>query len=39
MKEGDLVVVDIPILVEGYHADQSRTYVVGKARDETEKLF
>jgi Xaa-Pro aminopeptidase len=39
IEKGDLVVVDIPVLVEGYHADQSRTYAVGKAKDETKKLF
>ena len=39
IKEGDLVVVDIPVVVEGYHADQTRTYIVGKAKGETKKLF
>lgn len=39
IRRGDLVVVDIPVLVEGYHADQTRTYVVGKAKDGTKKLF
>lgn len=31
MAEGDLFVVDIPTCVEGYHADQSRTYAVARA--------
>lgn len=39
IEKGDLVIVDIPVLVEGYHADQTRTYTVGKAKDETKKLF
>jgi Xaa-Pro aminopeptidase len=39
IKRGDLVIVDIPVLVEGYHADQTRTYVVGKAKDGARKLF
>lgn len=39
IRRGDLVVVDIPVLVEGYHADQTRTYVVGKAKDGAKKLF
>lgn len=39
IEKGDLVVVDIPVLVEGYHADQTRTYVVGKAKDGMKKLF
>jgi Xaa-Pro aminopeptidase len=28
--KGDLVMVDIPVMVEGYHADQTRTYCLGK---------
>jgi Xaa-Pro dipeptidase len=39
IKKGDCVVVDIPVLVEGYHADQTRTYVVGKAKAEAKNLF
>jgi Xaa-Pro aminopeptidase len=39
IKKGDLIVVDIPVLVEGYHADQTRTYVVGKAKDGAKELF
>ncbi len=33
MQEGDLVVVDIPTCVDGYHADQTRTYALGRASD------
>jgi Xaa-Pro aminopeptidase len=39
IRRGDLIVVDIPVLVNGYHADQTRTYVVGKAKDGAKKLF
>lgn len=39
IKKGDLVVVDIPVLVKGYHADQARTYIVGKAKEGTKRLF
>jgi len=39
MKKGDPVVVDIPVLVEGYHADQTRTYILGQAKEGTKKLF
>ena len=39
IRKGDLIVVDIPVLVEGYHADQTRTYVVRKAKDGAKKLF
>ena len=42
VKTGDMIVVDIPTLVNGYHADQSRTYFLGrcasKLRDEYERL-
>jgi Xaa-Pro aminopeptidase len=31
IAKGDPVIVDIPVLVEGYHGDQTRTYVVGRA--------
>ena len=31
MQPGDLFVVDIPTCVDGYHADQSRTYALGHA--------
>jgi Xaa-Pro aminopeptidase len=31
IAKGDLVIVDIPTLVDGYHADQTRTYCLGPA--------
>jgi Xaa-Pro aminopeptidase len=31
INRGDMVVVDIPTFYRGYHSDQSRTYVIGKA--------
>ena len=39
IKRGDLVLVDIPACVEGYHADQSRTYAVGQAPARATDLF
>lgn len=33
IAHGDLMMVDIPTCIEGYHADQSRTYAVGQAPD------
>lgn len=36
---GDLVVVDIPTMVKGYHADQTRTYCLGTAPEEAKELF
>lgn len=31
IRRGDMIVVDIFTLYRGYHSDQSRTYVIGKA--------
>jgi Xaa-Pro aminopeptidase len=31
IHKGEMIVVDIPTLYRGYHSDQSRTYVIGKA--------
>ncbi len=39
MKAGDMVLVDIPACIEGYHADQSRTYAVGHAQQRAVDLF
>jgi Xaa-Pro dipeptidase len=39
IESGDLVLVDIPACVEGYHADQSRTYAVGWASGKALDLF
>lgn len=37
--QGDTVVIDIPVLVNGYHADQSRTYVLGRASAELRSMY
>ena len=39
IEDGDMLLVDIPTCVEGYHADQSRTYAVGQASQEALDLF
>ena len=39
IEKGDTVIVDIPTLVDGYHADQTRTYVLGKADEEFKAMF
>ena len=39
INAGDIVIVDIPTLVNGYHADQTRTYCVGKAGKEIHSLY
>jgi Xaa-Pro dipeptidase len=39
IQGGDHVVVDIPCNYQGYHADQSRTFVAGKASLKTKRIF
>jgi Xaa-Pro aminopeptidase len=39
IAKGDLVAVDIPTLVKGYHADQTRTYILGPPTPETLDLY
>ena len=39
ISRGDPVIVDIPTLVDGYHGDQTRTYVLGKADGKIETLY
>ena len=36
---GETVIVDIPTLVEGYHADQTRTYCIGEAGKAIHALY
>ena len=39
ISTGDLVIVDIPTSVDGYHADQTRSYILGKADEKIETLY
>ena len=39
ISKGDLVVFDIPTMVKGYHSDQTRTYILGKAGIEVEEMY
>jgi len=39
IKNGDLVIVDIPTCHRGYHCDETRTFVLGRARPEVAELF
>lgn len=38
LEHGDLLMIDIPTCVEGYHADQSRTYAIGQYPDRSIEL-
>jgi len=38
ISKGDLVVIDIPTLVDGYHGDQTRSYILGKANGQVEMM-
>jgi Xaa-Pro dipeptidase len=39
ISRGEPVIVDIPTLVEGYHADQTRTYCLGKASGDVKSMY
>jgi len=39
ISKGDLVVIDIPTMVKGYHSDQTRAYVLGKAGIEVREMY
>ena len=39
IARGDLVVIDIPVMVNGYHADQTRTYVLGRPSREVRSMY
>ncbi len=39
IQSGEPVMVDIPTSVNGYHADQTRTYFAGKASNELKDLY
>jgi len=39
IRKGDLVVIDIPACVQGYHADQTRMYALGDVTDRVESLY
>ncbi|NND74847.1 MAG: aminopeptidase P family protein [Ilumatobacter sp.] len=37
--EGDTVVIDVGALVDGYHSDMTRSYVIGAATDEQHEVY
>ncbi|MHB8131783.1 MAG: M24 family metallopeptidase [Mobilitalea sp.] len=39
IKSGDIIVVDIPACYQGYHCDETRTYILGKACAEVTDLY
>lgn len=39
IKNGDLIIVDIPTCYQGYHCDETRSYVLGKAGAGVKDLF
>ena len=39
IRRGEMIVVDIPTYYQGYHCDQSRTYVIGKAPEACRTLY
>ncbi|MBE9547538.1 MAG: aminopeptidase P family protein [Proteobacteria bacterium] len=39
ISRGEPVIVDIPTFVDGYHADQTRTYCLGKADEKIKTMY
>lgn len=39
IEKGDVIIIDIPTHVEGYHADQTRTYVLGEADEKIRTMY
>jgi Xaa-Pro dipeptidase len=39
MESGDLVMIDVPVMSQGYHADLARTYHLGPIPDSTARMF
>ncbi|MDA3838378.1 MAG: type I methionyl aminopeptidase [Candidatus Delongbacteria bacterium] len=38
LKDGDIINVDVTVIVDGYHGDTSKTYMVGNVKDSTKLL-
>ena len=38
LKEGDIINIDVTPIVDGYHGDTSKTFIIGKTLPEMEKL-
>ena len=37
--EGDTVIIDVGALVDGYHSDMTRSYVIGKPTDQQREIY
>ena len=37
--EGDTVIIDVGALVDGYHSDMTRSYVIGEPNDEQREIY
>lgn len=38
LKDGDIVNVDVTVMLDGYHGDTSRTFMIGNVSEEVKKL-
>ncbi|NET00960.1 MAG: type I methionyl aminopeptidase [Sphaerospermopsis sp. SIO1G2] len=38
LKEGDIINIDVTPILDGYHGDTSKTFIVGNAKPSTQKL-
>ncbi len=39
ISRGEPIIIDIPVMANGYHADQTRTYVLGRAGTEIKAMY
>lgn len=39
LREGDIIGVDVGVILDGYHADAARTYAVGEVSEEARRLM
>jgi len=38
LKDGDIVNIDVTVILDGFHGDTSKTFMIGNVRDEVRKL-
>jgi methionyl aminopeptidase len=39
LKDGDIISIDVGVILNGYHSDAARTYAVGNVSDEAKRLI